>query len=266
MGQVPSSPIPGTKFRVIGAGLPRTGTTSLSAAISHLLGGPVYHGGTELTLAPPHVIQSWIHMYKHTPIRSLRDKEIVYNALRSGVDGYVGAVDGPIGQFIPEMLEIYPDAIVVCTVREREAWKKSMLALQGLVKIPFLELLVYPLSTVRHFMTYLAGQSRRYHEVYGYDSSNPDYLDKVWDAHIEYLKREVPEEKLLFFDVREGWGPLCAKLGCEVPQDMPFPRVNDTKAVAEFTNRLYRRALLAWSGIIGAAGVACMVGLQAWKM
>lgn len=48
MGQEPSFPRVGDSIQVIGAGLPRTGTTSLALALHVLLDGPVYDGGTQL--------------------------------------------------------------------------------------------------------------------------------------------------------------------------------------------------------------------------
>lgn len=67
MGNQASVPKPGTEFQVIGAGLSRTGTASFSEALRILLGGPVYHGGTQVTLGPPAEIQSWIKLLSHWP-------------------------------------------------------------------------------------------------------------------------------------------------------------------------------------------------------
>ena len=36
----------------------------------------------------------------------------------------------------------------------------------------------------------------------------------------------MPADRLLVFDVKQGWEPLCAFLGVLVP-DTPFPHVND---------------------------------------
>jgi hypothetical protein len=38
----------------------------------------------------------------------------------------------------------------------------------------------------------------------------------------------VPKERLLVFDVKEGWEPLCAFLGVEAPVTS-FPRENSTE-------------------------------------
>ena len=46
----------------------------------------------------------------------------------------------------------------------------------------------------------------------------------------------MPPERLLEFDVRQGWQPLCAFLDRPVPPDTPFPRLND--------RRWFRRVLL----------------------
>jgi hypothetical protein len=48
----------------------------------------------------------------------------------------------------------------------------------------------------------------------------------------EQVKREVPAERLLVWDPAEGWGPLCAFLGLEAP-DEPLPRLNDTAGFRE---------------------------------
>jgi hypothetical protein len=62
-----------------------------------------------------------------------------------------------------------------------------------------------------------------------------DYAIAVFLRHIEEVKRLVPAEKLLVYDVKEGWGPLCTFLGVEVPVDTPFPHLNDR---VEFLGRV----------------------------
>jgi hypothetical protein len=52
------------------------------------------------------------------------------------------------------------------------------------------------------------------------------YAIEVFERHNEEVKRRVPSERLLVYDVKAGWGPLCEFLGVEEP-DEPFPRAND---------------------------------------
>ena len=79
---------------------------------------------------------------------------------------------------------------------------------------------------------------------------------KHWERHVKYLKRVVPEHRLFFFDVKEGWEPLCKVLGKKVP-DVEFPRINDGRAIEELTKRFIVNGLVRWGVAILtlAAGV-----------
>jgi Sulfotransferase domain len=74
-----------------------------------------------------------------------------------------------------------------------------------------------------------------------------------------YVKRVVPKEKLFFFDVKDGWEPLCEILGCPVP-DEPFPKLNNADENREFMASFLQQALFKWLQIIAIlAGVVAMV-------
>ena len=62
----------------------------------------------------------------------------------------------------------------------------------------------------------------------------------VFNRHNEQVRRVVPAERLLVYDVRDGWAPLCSFLGVPVPEGKPFPRLNDAR---EFRSRTDRVAL-----------------------
>jgi hypothetical protein len=51
----------------------------------------------------------------------------------------------------------------------------------------------------------------------------------------------VPEDRLLVWSVTDGWEPLCAFLGIDVPE-APFPNLNDS---SQFADRIVDGALLA---------------------
>ena len=51
-----------------------------------------------------------------------------------------------------------------------------------------------------------------------------------WHEHVKDVMETVPKDKLLVWNVEEGWEPLCKFLGVPVPQS-PFPRVNDKKVI-----------------------------------
>lgn len=69
------------------------------------------------------------------------------------------------------------------------------------------------------------------------------------EAHYQYIRRVVPKERLFFFDVKEGWGPLCKILDVPIP-DEPFPHANDRLAVEQAFKALIKEAFVRWIEIL----------------
>ncbi len=55
-----------------------------------------------------------------------------------------------------------------------------------------------------------------------------DHATQVFKSHIAEVQAEIPADRLLTFDLGDGWGPLCEFLGVAVP-DIPFPKTNSSK-------------------------------------
>src|SRR3712207_5892237 len=101
-------------LRVVGAGLPRTGTNSLKVALERLLGAPCYH-----------MLEVFDH-FEHVPTwrAALRGEQVDWDALFAG---YVAAVDYPASAFWHELAAEYPDALVVLSLRRDGAtWSDSV--------------------------------------------------------------------------------------------------------------------------------------------
>lgn len=116
-----------------------------------------------------------------------------------------------------------------------------------------------PVPTLRMFRRFHdAMDDGRFGELY-FRPGEPKRPSRVtYDRHIEHLKKVVPKEKLFFFDVRDGWEPLCKMLDVPVP-DMPFPKLNDAKAMEEFMGWNVKKGLMSWAAILAttaAVGVA----------
>jgi len=264
MGQEPSHPRDGASIQVIGAGLPRTGTTSLALALRILLDGTVYDGGTQLWHGKPSDCTDLISVLRKTPIKSADDKQYILRTLQNILSGYIATTDTPSAQFVPEILELWPDAMVICTVRDPDAWARSI---DQIVKVSsthtwFLLVALFPLPGLRYFTTYVhALQHGRWGELYVRPGDHISEYTRAWyDRHIEWLKTVVSEEKLVFFDVRDGWAPLCKALGKEVPrnekgEELEFPKLNDAHSADEFARQIVRKGLLAWCHILGTCGV-----------
>jgi hypothetical protein len=78
------------------------------------------------------------------------------------------------------------------------------------------------------------------------------YAIEVFTRWNEKVKKRVPAEKLLVYEVKDGWGPLCDFLGVVVPEGKPFPHLNDAET---FRKRIRRRMALAFAAIVGGASV-----------
>ncbi|CAI7566441.1 unnamed protein product [Penicillium discolor] len=223
MGQKASIPQPGAQIQVIGAGLPRTGTSSFSQALEILLHGPVYHCGTQISRGPPTEIKSWMPILQNWLKKDdSTSRENMLTLLRRRLAGYVAITDSPGSELIPELMELFPDAKVICTTRDPISWEKSMLYIQSLTGVWFARAVLLPLDGMRHF---------------------------------------IP---LVFFDVKDGWGPLCEALGVEAPVGVPFPRINDSEAIERSVNHHLRRGLTHWACIFGVIGVG-VAAFRVWR-
>ncbi|MBA3950428.1 MAG: sulfotransferase family protein [Rubrobacter sp.] len=208
-------------MRVIGAGFGRTGTMSLKAALEELGFGPCYHM-TELFEHPEHA-ESW-------------------DAARRGEavdwDGFLGeydaAVDWPACMFYEELMEEYPDAKVLLSVRDPERWYESTRnTIYELSKISVISPLSRPTFRLVGLFVPAIGKVSRMNKKLIWDDTfdgrfeDRDHAEAVFESHNAEVRRKVPPEKLLVYEVKEGWGPLCDFLGVGAP-NKPFPRLNDT--------------------------------------
>ena len=263
MGQQASIPQPGTKIQVIGAGLSRTGTASFSKALEILLEGPVYHGGTQITLGPETHIKSWIKILAHWPARSDADKSMILETMAARLDGYAATTDAPASVVVAELMELYPNAKVICTVRDPKKWEKSMETVATASTMWFLRGVLLPLPALRYFVDYINVLRDAF--IHLYQEREP-LTRATYDRHIAWLKDIVPEDKLVFFDVQDGWEPLCRALGKEIPNHVPFPRINDGEAIDAFAKKHVQRGLIRWTAILAGFVAVTAVSLQLWRI
>jgi hypothetical protein len=240
-------------MQVIGAGLPRTGTASFSEALRVLLKGPIYHGGTQMTQGPEADMRGWIKILSLLPASTSSEREEQAALLRKRLDGYAAVTDSPACGFSPELLELFPDAIVVCTTRDPVSWERSMAAVANVATMWFLRVVLLPLPTMRRFPDYINGLREQYIHLYG--EAEP-LSQNVYHQHVAWLKSVVPADRLVFFDVKDGWEPLCRALGENIP-DMPFPKINDSDAIDKLAAKMIGRGLKRWA-IILAIGVMAL--------
>ncbi|KAK5992092.1 hypothetical protein PT974_05490 [Cladobotryum mycophilum] len=263
MGQQYSAPKEGAEFRVIGAGFPRTGTASFSKALESLLDGPVYHGGTQLTLGPESEVKKWIKLFSPKPPLSPDETTSRGNLklIKGQLTGYVATTDVPGVCLVPQLLELYPDAKVICTVRDIDSWEKSMEGVSNAATQWFLWFVLFPLPTMRLFPRFV--DVMRPHWLHMYGEIEPP-TRKSYNGHMEQLKEIVPADRLFFVDVRDGWEPLCKALDVPVPKDIPFPRINDSKAIEDMAKKQLIRGLSSWVAIFAVIGTGIHFSVNKW--
>ncbi|TDD93308.1 sulfotransferase family protein [Actinomadura rubrisoli] len=212
-------------MKVIGAGFGRTGTASLREALDMLGLGPCYHMRT--VIAEPFRVRQWRDIGQGLDA----DWDAVFA-------GFPSAVDWPAAAYWRELADRYPAAKVVLTVRDPERWYDSVTstifasAMAERGPLPARRRVIRWLVARRVPDFALFPQMMRATVVDRlFDGRIDDraHALKVFERHVAEVKAVVPPERLLVFDVREGWEPLCAFLGVPVP-DEPFPRVNEREA------------------------------------
>jgi hypothetical protein len=229
-------------MRIIGAGFGRTGTTSLKAALEVLGFGPGYTL-SEVFAHPGHV-GFW---------EAARLGEVDWEGFLSG---YEVAVDWPACSFYAELMEAFPEAPVILTVRDPASWYESTRStiheLRRLTTGPLPVRAAFalagpfapgPTGTVR------LAEHLVWEDTFQGRFRDRDHAMEVFERHNEAVRRQVPPERLLVFDVREGWAPLCDFLGVEAP-DEPFPHLNEAR---EMRRRLL--GLVALSATVPALAV-----------
>lgn len=229
-------------MKVIGAGYGRTGTSSMKAALELLGLGPCHH--MDELFAHPEQIRLWLDVAD--------GRGAAWDVV---LDGYTSSVDFPSQHWYRELAARWPDAKVILTVRDPEAWYRSardtIYAISRDVPIRW----VGPYLPVAGGVTRLATKVI-WSGVFGGRFLDKPYALSVYQEHIEAVKAHIPPERLLVYDVKEGWAPLCAFLGVPVPAE-PFPRRNDT---AEFRRRITILKAVCWTillfPVLAAVGLA----------
>jgi len=228
-------------LEVIGAGFGRTGTASLKAALE-ILGYTKTH-----------------HMFE---VMASKEQVAMWHAIGTGrgpqpdwdevYAGFPAAVDFPTAAYWRELAARYPDAKVILTTRSAESWWKSASStIIPIGKAPpaWARAIIPPIrqnaemvnGTVWHRMF----DSRQFEEA---------HAKRVFEEHNARVQAELPPERLLVYEVKQGWEPLCAFLRKPVP-DQPFPHVNDTAAFRK-TIRTIKRSFTALHGGLALAVLA----------
>ena len=182
-------------MKVIGAGLPRTGTLSQKVALEMVGLGPCYHMVNvlaDLDLAP-----LW---------RRAMEGNANWNEI---FDGFESTVDWPGSFFYKELIEVYPDAKVVLGLRDGESWARSMR--ETIWGVFYGDGLVRHLSSARGnvdpkwrgYIEMMVGMWERSGLMDGGEDTTAESMASAMERYQEEVKQAVPSDRLLVWSVQE---------------------------------------------------------------
>jgi len=189
--------------KVIGAGFGRTGTLSLRAALCELGFGPCHHMLD--VAADPALEGKWL--------AKARGDDIGWAEI---LGGYASIVDWPGCFYWEELMATFPHAKAILTIRDPAAWYASATGT------------IHALAQA-HGHRDQPGMSDLiiWHGTFGGRFADRNHAISVFEEHNRRVTSTIPPGRLLVYDVRAGWEPLCAFLGADVPSGTRFPHVND---------------------------------------
>jgi hypothetical protein len=192
---------------IIGSGFGRTGTASLKRALETLGFGPCHH--MEEVLAHPEQVPYWEAIVAGEPV----DWDKVFS-------GYRSQVDWPGAHAWRQLASAYPEAKVIHSIRPEDAWWTSFSATIGKLFIMHKDLPASPMMK--------AMETAIVHQTFGCPLTDRAGVLAAYRRRTEEVRAAIPRERLLVFNVSEGWEPLCTFLGVPVPSG-EFPRTNSTQ-------------------------------------
>ena len=195
-------------LKIIGAGLGRTGTLTLKAALEQLGFGPCHH---------------MVEVFARPEQRDFWNRAALGEAVdwEEALGPYRATVDWPSCHFWRQLAQLYPDAKVILTLRDPEKWWDSMneTILRAMSKWQA-ETNPDPAQIeANRFAERIIAE-----QTFAYDFSRANVI-VAFERHNEAVRQAIPPERLLVYQVSEGWEPLCAFLGVPVPAGA-FPRAN----------------------------------------
>jgi len=205
-------------IEVAGVGMGRTGTLSLKLALEMLGFGPCYHM-TELLHTPARV-DFWRRAWAGDA-----------DALARALAGYRSTTDFPAHGLYAQLYQTYPSARFILTTRHAERWYDSAAGTIFNAKPGFAEYLSIGLRMpfnkgVRQTVDVYKLVDLAFQRDFDGRLTDRAHCIQRFKEHEDNVRAVIPADQLLVFEVKDGWEPLCAFLGVDVP-DVPFPRAND---------------------------------------
>src|SRR5271167_2823421 len=202
-------------MKVIGAGFGRTGTMTLKAALEELGAGPCYHM-IEVLWGDTSRLPLW---------QAAANGETV--DWHEVFAGFESTVDWPGCTFYEQLMDVFPEAKVLLTVRDPDAWYDSTRnSIYASLIAGRKGELVGGTATPPSPEAFAMISTLIWDGTFNGRFEDRDYAIAMFERHNEEVRRKVPAERLIVHDIKDGWAPLVEMLGVEEPSG-PLPHLND---------------------------------------
>jgi len=163
------------------------------------------------------------------------------------LEGYEAMVDWPGSYFYRELMDAYPNAKVLLSVRDGEAWARSMQ--QTIWGLFYDDTLIRHVSDARTkvdpvWALYIETMKEMWRrtELLDGEATTLEFMATAMERFNDEVRQTVPAERLLEWSPKDDWEPLCNFLELPIP-DLPMPHVNDTDQFVEQIVRFSVQAL-----------------------
>ena len=254
--------VPSPALVVIGAGFGRTGTLSLREALVRLGFAPC-----------DHMLENFEHterfaLWRDAFRRKQAGKPIDWRPL---LGDYRAIVDWPGAYFWRELIAAHPDAKVILTIRDPGRWYQSCLdtifrmraradeSLRARAMMKFIGLMIPRMREGFQIVDDIIWDG-----TFAGNFTDREHALQIFAEHNREVEETVPPQRLLVFDVKQGWQPLCEFLEVPVPDREPFPHVNDAESFQKRIQQRLARSLMRLAGPIaaGATALAALVWIR----
>ena len=212
-------------MKIIGAGLPRTATLTQKVALEMLGFSPCYHMVN--VLGDLGKVPRW-----QEALEGRSEWDDIFRDFQA-------TVDWPGAFFYRELMEVYPDAKVLLSVRGGEAWERSMG--ETIWGIFYGDMLIHDLSTAwarvdpewASYISLMKAMWQKSGLLAGEaEGAGTGAMARAMERYNREVVNTVPAGRLLVWSPPDGWAPLCEFLGVDVP-DAPLPHINDARQFGE---------------------------------
>jgi hypothetical protein len=208
----------------------------MKAALERLGFAPCYHMAEVMT-HPDHV-DRWLSVAAGE-VKAREDWDRVFA-------GYQATQDWPASHYWRELADAYPEAKVLLTVRDPHKWYPSIRMLlsdanrpDASEELPEVARQVFAsMERMRPALDQIGRSFFGHDWHFGDGMVDEESAVAAFERHTAAVKESVAADRLLVFDVREGWEPLCDFLGVAVPAGEPFPHLNDAESMRQAFERM----------------------------